>query len=114
MKKALFILIAAVFSLSCEGPMGPKGDPGTANWFIKFYVVGEHSSDYDYGYWKSLENGKFECVFDVPQLTNFVYNEGIVNAFYMQDFDTEHEVQIGLPHIFFFKDEGSQTATYTF
>lgn len=118
MKKLLFLALIAVFAIGCEGPegpMGPAGENGTSNWYIQFYVVGEHSEDYPYGYWESLGNGKYQCVFQISSLTNFIYNEGIVNAFYMQDFDTDYEVQIGLPHIFFGSDEnGDYTATYTF
>ena len=116
MKKILLLMTIAIAALSCEGPMGPQGPKGdVADWFVNFYVVGERSNQYEYGYWESLGDGKFQCVFDIPELDDFVYNEGIVNVFFMQDMDTNNEIQVGFPHIFFYEDYGkTYTATYTF
>ncbi|MDR2628167.1 MAG: hypothetical protein LBC40_09065 [Dysgonamonadaceae bacterium] len=111
---AVLTLILALALTACEGPQGPAGRDGQANWSIQYYVVGEYSPHYPSGAWTSLGDGRYQCLFKTPQLTDFIYNEGITLVSYMQDMDTDHEVQIGLPHIFFGSDPLPFTATYTF
>lgn len=116
-----FCFIALFAMSSCEGPMGPEGPQGpqgpsgTSNWYTQTFLIGDQSENVHYGYWKDLGNGHYECLFQISALTNFVYEEGIVTA-HIFDYDADgNEVQIGLPHIFFGSDGGSNyTAAYTY
>ncbi len=114
MKKFVFVLLTLFAVLTaCEGPMGPPGrdgDDAVGRWAVEFYPVKQSQ-------WRSLGNGEYECVFDLPSVPDFdfVYNDGAILAYYMQDFDTQDEKQIGLPHIFFGADASSDyTAAYTY
>jgi hypothetical protein len=119
MKKNLFISLVFLTALtactSCEGPAGPAGRDGVANWSVQYYVVGQHSAKYPYGYWESLGNGHYQCIFDIRELTDFVYNEGIVNVSLIEYYGTPDEIQVGLPHVFFNQDPaGRYTTSYSF
>lgn len=113
----MLVVLTAVLT-ACEGEQGPAGRDGvTTSWDVQYFVVGEISSEYTSDRWEPLGNGRYQCVFNVPKLTNFIYNEGIVQVSYMQDMDMPNEIQIGLPHILFKYDpikRSEYTLTYTF
>jgi hypothetical protein len=113
---SLFLIIAlATVLTACEGPVGPAGRDGAANWKIQYYVVGDYSAKYPSGRWEHVGNGQYQCLFDVHDLTNFIYNEGLVTVSLMQNWDTGNEYQIGLPHVFFNSERtGDFTTAYTF
>ncbi len=77
MKKILLIFVVALLAASCKGPAGPAGPPGRdgddgepgAYWRIM---------DFSITNWTEVENEYFYAQFNFPELTNFIYNNGIV------------------------------------
>ena len=70
MKKTLFILMIAMFTLSCED------EPEQLQWKIIDLAVTQN--DWVYNLDDDNLNGFFSCHFDMPEITPFVYNSGTV------------------------------------
>ena len=76
MKKLLIFTAIAVMLTACEGPMGPQGQPGVGDWHNESFTVDKTA-------WR-LEGQPNELgsyfYYDkaVPQLTNNIFNDGIV------------------------------------
>ncbi|MDR1330897.1 MAG: hypothetical protein LBK07_02210 [Tannerella sp.] len=100
MKKTLFLLCAsALFLLSCEGPIGPPGEPGEGmNWKILTYTVHDRDWQLAGGPVGSL-NSYYMYEFDEPLLTDFIYTSGVVSAYIIFNPGQSNEVQSPLPYI---------------
>lgn len=91
------------------GPAGRDGQDGWANIFVGYYTISSAS-------WE-LSAGEtfFYADVDCPELTDFVYNEGVVIGYYLLDYNTENEVQIPLPFDIYYNEDGaSWTETISF
>lgn len=89
MRKIFTILAMALLAASCRGPAGPAGPPGRdgepgAYWRIK---------DFDIINWTEVEDELFYAQFNFPELTKFIYDNGIVLAY----IETEGKYQTPLP-----------------
>ena len=78
MRNLFLLLFAGLMAVSCEGPMGPPGLPGEdgepgASWDVKDFVINNWTENREAGY--------FYSHFNFPELSNFIYNEGIVIAY---------------------------------
>jgi len=108
MKKYILSLFALLAIISCEGPMGPRGPqgpPGPAgedgygiNWSVVNLYIAPNM-------WKAFydNNGLFlywRCIADVPELTKFIYDEGLCIV-YRKTMDGKVEVQEPLTKIVF-------------
>jgi len=90
MKKFILLLSLFVFTLvSCEGPMGPpgergeKGDKGDGmNWFVETYTA--KASQWELVEGKNELNSFYRYEIVIPDLDNFVYEEGNVFCYMFQ------------------------------
>lgn len=84
--------------------MGPPGNDGSANFSIAYFTISNWNL--------SSDNSYFYADVNYPDLTDFVYNEGVIVGYLMQNFDTEYEYQVPLPFdIYYNTEEGSWTET---
>ncbi|MDR1407607.1 MAG: hypothetical protein LBJ23_06130 [Tannerella sp.] len=99
MKKALFLLCASAMCLiSCEGPIGPPGEPGEGmNWKILTYTV--HEGDWQLVGGKDNLNSYYMYEFDENQLTDFIYTSGNISGYIIFNPGQNSEVQSPLPHM---------------
>ena len=99
--KAFLFTSFIVALIPCEGPMGPAGRDGQDGWaniFVGYYTISSAS-------WLLSEGETyFYADIDCPELTEFVYNEGVVMGYYLLDYNTDYEVQIPLPFDIYFND----------
>ena len=91
------ILLAVALSFSaCEGPMGPPGRDGIANKMILDFQV--KAAD-----WQTVTNNAgtvlyYQCFFDVPQLTQNIYDNAAIVAYYEVN-EGGFMVQKNIPYI---------------
>ncbi|MDR1555684.1 MAG: hypothetical protein LBS88_01465 [Tannerellaceae bacterium] len=96
MKKLLPAMLAVVCLLSCEGPMGPPGEPAVqTQWKAVYYTV--KSQDWRLEGGKDNPNSYYQYVFDEPALSDFIYQEGVVIAYVVASPGTDKEVLRPLP-----------------
>lgn len=90
MKKLLTALLAAVCFLACEGPMGPPGTPAEqTQWKPIYYTV--KTQDWRLMGGEGNPNSYYQYVFDEPELTDFVYKEGVVIGYVVANAGVEGE-----------------------
>lgn len=90
----LFSLFALTF-VSCEGPMGPPGEPGDGMyWFVETYTIKANQWELVGG--KNQLNSYFRAEILVPELTDRIYEDGNVFCYMFQNIDGT-EVQTLLP-----------------
>ena len=118
MKKIVFFLFALLMTFaSCEGPMGPEGPagPGT-NWKILTFTVDSRD-------WKMMQNEdgsnpRFFYEFEVPEIDEFIYTDGLVSAYMYTNVGIE--TQTPLPYVLHQEAVDNQgntilwTETYTY
>ena len=108
MKKILFLLMAAMVLLaSCEGPAGRDGFDGEATgWFVKTYTI--RSQDWKLINGEDQLNSFFQAKVIIPELTNFIYEEGNVFCYLFQKINGV-EVQTMLPFVIPLGDDDGKT-----
>ncbi|MDR2118032.1 MAG: hypothetical protein LBP25_00645 [Tannerellaceae bacterium] len=99
MKKMLFALPALIALLSCEGPMGPMGPPGETGvetqWKSIYYTVKENDWRLKGG--QGAPNSYYQFEFEEPELSEFIYKEGVVMGYTVENSGTLEEVLRPLP-----------------
>ena len=98
-----WLLIVMIGITACEGPMGPQGPPGrdaaeTQWWLLDFTVTRQM--------WELIGDpndiGSFyRCVFDVPDLSTAIYNDGGIFCNYRYKDDFGDDVQTPLPFTYY-------------
>ena len=98
---------------ACEGPMGPAGRDGwdgkdgkdgkETKWWIRDFTVENTNVKKD---WKLAGSPNdigsyFYCIFDVPEITRDIYNDGAIIAYYRYVDDFGDEVQTVLPYTYY-------------
>lgn len=98
MKKTIFLLpVVALLLSACEGFQGPKGDkgdkgdPGTGSWKVIDLKVTS------WNYTDTPNNNYFYADFNVPELTQFIYDYGMTQCYIEYDSGTEQRTQQLLP-----------------
>lgn len=112
MKRILFSLfIIGILFTSCEGPMGPMGPMGpegpageSTQWKIINLAANTNS-------WQRMSqqdgsNPFYMASFDIPELTPFIYDSGLVQCYIEYDQGTSNASQQLLPQVRHF-EEGS-------
>ncbi len=98
MKRLLFLPLVCLLLVSCEGEQGPKGDKGdkgddgTANWKI----IDLEASSWLYS--NEANNNYFYADFDVPEITQYVYDYGMVHCYVEYNYGTTTATQQLLPY----------------
>ncbi len=124
MRKIVFILLSAIALISCEGPMGPAGQDGRdgidgkdgqdgMKWYTTSFTINKSN-------WKlSGQAGDLNTYFyadkDIPELTEYVFEEGTVLGYIQTGIDVKN----GMPFVLHMGDEqnGQEflwTQTYDF
>ena len=98
-----WLLMVMIGMTACEGPMGPAGPPGSDGaetlWWIKDFTVTGRM-------WELVGRPNdigsyFRCVFDVPDLTTAIYDDGGIFCHYRYVDDFGDEVQTPLPYTYY-------------
>ena len=86
MKKLTLLLIIALAIVSCEGPMGPQGlngkngqDGAGTTW--KIINLSVAANDWQAQVDDNGLNRYYTCSFDIPEITQFAFDEGGVFAY---------------------------------
>lgn len=98
MKKNFLLVLMMVFAfISCEGPMGPPGEPGEGmKWKISTFVVEENQWKLYYD--EDGLNPYYMCEKSYSDLGNLIYTDGNVFAYLIQSPGESNEVQTPLPY----------------
>ena len=97
MKRVLFLMLTALLLVACEGPQGPQGpkgdqgDPGVGTWKIIDLKVDK------WQYSNAANNNYFYADFNVPELTEFIYDYGMVQCYIEYNSGTENRIQQLVP-----------------
>ena len=110
MKKLLgCLMIFVLVFAACEGPMGPAGrdgwdgkdgkDGAETKWWIKDFTIAKSN-------WELVGNPNdigsyFRCIYNVPEITRDIYNDGAIIAYYRYVDDFGDEVQTVLPYTYY-------------
>ncbi len=102
MKKILIFMCVLTMALtSCEGPMGPAGPPGEPgeklNWKILNYTV--YADHWQLVGEKDALNSFYIHELPLSELTNFIYEKGVVRGYRILTLDNGDKVQTPLPYI---------------
>ncbi len=95
MKKLLLLLVAACTLTGCyiEGPAGPPGRDG----FVNFKIIDLQINSSEWGYSGEANNNYFYATFDMPEITPYIYNNGLVQVYREYNTGTTNATQILLP-----------------
>ena len=98
MKKLFLLIIVALGVMSCEGPMGPKGDRGDGTAWDVFNIEVK-SSDWDLIGTPGGIGSYYRCeVFD-DQISKHIYENGTFLIYQFQILENNLEVQTALPYV---------------
>lgn len=99
-----YILAAATLLTACVGPQGPqgekgdKGDPGeSTQWSIVNMSVS--SEDWELVSYADGTNPYYYVTFDVPELDDFIYAQGLTKCYIEFNRGTDSAYQQELPYV---------------
>jgi len=101
MRKLFLLIMTTIFLMACEGPMGPPGEDGYANWAVQFVTVS--SNQWTRHTFTDTDDVYYEYTF-VPDIyktsnssgRNWIYNDGSMMAYWVANYDTADEFQVPL------------------
>jgi hypothetical protein len=93
MKKLLFALLPAVCFLSCDGTAEPP--EGQTQWKYIYYTV--ERQDWELVGVSGAPNSFYEYSFRAPEITDFIYKEGVVMGYVVDNPGAANEVLRPLP-----------------
>jgi hypothetical protein len=93
--KKLLLLGAILLLLSCEGPIGPPGEPGSPLWEQAYYTV--KSNDWELVGREDGLNSYYRYIFDEPLLSHYIYSSGVVLGYLVVNPGTKDELLRPLP-----------------
>ena len=97
------LLIAIVGFTACQGPAGRDGLPGKdaepTKWWIKDFTIAEKT-------WELVGvpndiGSYFRCVFNVPEITRAIYDDGAIICYYRYKDEFGDDVQTVLPYTYY-------------
>ena len=97
MRKILYILAVAALAMgfaSCEGPQGEPGRDGLVN--SKIIDIQINQNEWSYSDIKN--NNYFYGAVSVPELTNDIYDNGIIKVYREYNTGTNNKSQVELPY----------------
>lgn len=94
MKRRILLLGVLVgFLFSCEGPMGPPGE--SVSMVSEYIKVSPHD-------WEEIDTGNgyyFFCDVQMRSLDRYIYDNGLVMCYQIQNYNQNNEVQVPLPYV---------------
>ena len=75
------------------GPMGPKGDPAS------FDVLVVDVPQKAWVYSDLFDNNYFSATVKMPEITEDVFDEGVIMVYRTYDFDGKNPSQVALPYV---------------
>lgn len=99
MKKIFaFIALAVIvlISTSCEGPAGRDGRDGRDG-LVNFKIIDLEVRKYQWQYSNLQNNNYFVAEFDMPEITKYIYDNGMVQVYREYNTDTSDAIQLLLP-----------------
>ena len=97
MRKILYILAVAALAMgfaSCEGPQGEPGRDGLVNSKIIDFQIDQN----EWSYSDIKNNNYFYGAVSVPELTNDIYDNGIIKVYREYNTGTNNKSQVELPY----------------
>jgi hypothetical protein len=104
MKKFFLFLIVSLFMFSCEGPEGPRGPKGesvdpSAYWDVIPLTVYSHQ-------WVPVFDANnlflhYKCILDLPELTEYIFNNGMCIVTIKLVDENDFLVQQPLPYVLY-------------
>lgn len=103
MKKVLILLFSVLLLASCQGERGPAGRDGRdgkdgINGLVNFKIIDLEVQSKAWQYSGYVDNNYFRAEFEVPELTEDIYNNGVVQVYREYDTGTANAVQLLLPN----------------
>ncbi len=93
MKKILLMMFAALALMSCEGPQGPPGRDG----FVNYKVIDLQINQNEWKYSNIADNNYYIATFNMPEITSYIYNNGVVSVYREYKTGTSNAIQTPLP-----------------
>lgn len=122
MKKYLFLLILTLGFMSCEGPMGPQGPigpqgpqgPAGEGGGVNWKIIDLEVNTSDWSLTDFTTGNYFYATLSVPELDEFIYDNGLVECYREFNTGTENKYQMPLPNVQHMEEyDGAQQITYT-
>ena len=88
--------------MSCEGPMGPMGPTGPAGRDGKDALIKVVYINVDQAAWKFSglnDNNYFTATVSVPELTEEIFDGGIIKMYRTFDYESVDATQIEMPYV---------------
>lgn len=95
------LVVASLFFTSCEGPMGPQGPQGPAGESTQWEIINLAA---EANGWQRMSqedgtNAFYMASFDIPELTPFIYDSGLVQCYLEYDQGSSNASQQLLPQV---------------
>lgn len=98
----LCLLTSCIEKIGPMGPQGPQGQPGRDGRdgrdgaeVIDVIFINVNTNDWDYC--SDKDNNYFFATVDMPEITEKVFDGGIIKMYRVFDYDTSYPVQVEMP-----------------
>ena len=100
MKKIFALLFAVGILASCTGPQGPQGPEGPVGpaGSVNVKIIDLSASGSQWQYTNDNNNNYYMASFDMPEITQEIYDNGVVQVYREYDTGTANAVQLLLPN----------------